>query len=1128
MLRIVLFFLILSLVSLFNTAEAQHHVFKVENLKSEDGLANVGIQHIMQDVKGFIWFGTSGGLHKYDGHKFTVYRHSLVDSSTISNNDILFIFEDSSHVMWIGTRDGLNRYDRDMGNFTTFRSGFGEKHLLSDKSIRCIYEDSQGYLWIAASEIGLLRFNKKTERFDKYYQHKPDNPTGLSTNYIKTIFETETGNLLLGSDNGLMLFNRHDETFTTYLPEKNANSLPNRYIKAVCVDKLGNLWIGTDNGLSYAIRKGDRILSFKNYYKSVSTPALGMSNNSVKSIIEDQHGNIWIASDEGVDIFNPAKQTFECMNPDKDQPFSLVNKNCRSLLEDRQGIIWIGTDAGVSKYDKGRFPFYIIRHNPNDANSLSSNFVTAVCEDHLGKLWIGTNGGLNSYDRKKDKYQIFMHEPGNESTITHNFISVITEDRDGFLWVGSHSGLNKLNVERKVIKRYLDESIVSMLITQDQTLLIGKWEGTFRYDSIHDSFVPYHPEIAQIRTQAIFEDSAGDLWLGTRTKLIQIVTGVDGKETAYSYQHSDDDPASISHNNITSFCESDDKGLWIGTAGGGLNYFDKKSKKFLHYTWDDGLSSDYINSIQAHKNILWLSTDNGLTKFDLVTRKFTTFDQSDGLPGNSFNQHASFKSNSNELYFGGTDGLSSFFPDSLKPSTHLPPVYLTEFQLFNKIVQPGRNKILPRSIENLTLLKLTNEEKVFTLGFVALNYRNPSKNRYAYKMENFDEDWIYTTSERRFATYSNLKSGEYTFRVKAANNDGLWNEKETQLKIIILPPFWETWWFYALCIAMVIGAVLLYNWLRLRNLKTIQARLVQEVTVRTNELTKEKERLEYAYEKITEHTEEIEAQKESIELDREKLEKAQEIIKEQNYQLLEANIGLEEKVKERTSELLTTVDELDFFVYRAAHDLRGPIARIEGLCHVGQMEPDSKEAYKYLKKLEEVCQVTNKMLSRLLRTRTINNREIKARTLSLNLTVSKIVKELSLTENITDITFKIEVDKDISFRADPELIDILLGNILQNAIRYQNVSVSDKYIKITGSRMDSSRILICIEDNGIGIPNNLRGNIFEMFFIGTEQSGGVGLGLYETKLIAKKLEGSVTLNPAKTETTEIQIILPIN
>jgi signal transduction histidine kinase len=168
------------------------------------------------------------------------------------------------------------------------------------------------------------------------------------------------------------------------------------------------------------------------------------------------------------------------------------------------------------------------------------------------------------------------------------------------------------------------------------------------------------------------------------------------------------------------------------------------------------------------------------------------------------------------------------------------------------------------------------------------------------------------------------------------------------------------------------------------------------------------------------------------------------------------------------------------------------------------------------------------MLSRLLRTRTINNREIKARTLSLNLTVSKIVKELSLTENITDITFRIEVDKDISFRADPELIDILLGNILQNAIRYQNVSVSDKYIKITGSRMDSSRILICIEDNGIGIPNNLRGNIFEMFFIGTEQSGGVGLGLYETKLIAKKLEGSVTLNPAKTETTEIQIILPVN
>lgn len=1128
MLRPVLFFYIFFFAGLFNTAWAQQHVFKVENLKSEDGLANVGIQHIMQDAKGFIWFGTSGGLHKYDGHKFTVYRHSLVDSSTISNNDILFIFEDSSQVMWIGTRDGLNRYDRDTGSFTTFRSGSGQKNLLSDKSIRCIYEDSQGYLWVAASEIGLLRFNKETEQFDKHYQYKPDQHSGLSTNHIKTIFETETGNFLLGSDNGLIMFNRHEETFTTYLPEKGANSLPNRYIKAVCVDKLGNLWIGTDNGLSYATRKGDRILSFKNYYHSVSTPTSGLSNNSVKSIIEDQHGYIWIASDEGVNIFDPAKQTFEWMYHDKDQLFSLVNKNCRFLLEDRQGIIWIGTDGGVSKYDKGRFPFAIDRHNPNDANSLSSNFVTAVWEDRSGKLWIGTNDGLNCYDRTNNKNQIFLHEPGNASTITHDFISVITEDKDGSLWVGSTSGLNKLNAARKVVKRYLVDAVLDILIKEDKTLLIGKWEGIYRYDSIHDSFVPYLPEIVQGKTQAMYQDSAGDLWIGTRNKLIRIVTAPDGTETTYSYQHSDSDPASISHNNITSFCQSDDKGLWIGTAGGGLNYFDKRLNKFLHYTWDEGLSSDYISSIQAHQQTLWLSTDNGLTKFDLVTRAFTTFDQSDGLQGNSFNQRASFKSNSNELFFGGTDGLSSFFPDSLKPSTYLPPVYLTEFQLFNKLVQPGRNKILPRSIENLALLKLTNEEKVFTLGFVALNFRNPSKNRYAYKMENFDEDWIYTTSERRFATYTNLRSGKYTFRVKAANNDGRWNDKETQLEIIVLPPFWETWWFYALCIALVIGAVLLYNWLRLKNLKTIQTRLVHEVTVRTNELRKEKEMLEHANRKIMEHTEEIEAQKESIELDREKLAKAQEIIKEQNHQLLHANIGLEEKVKERTSELLNTVDELDFFVYRAAHDLRGPIARIEGLCHVGQMEPDSKEAYKYLKKLEEVCQVTNKMLSRLLRTRTINNREIKTRALSLNLTVSKIVKELSLTENVADITFKIEIGNDISFRADPELIDILLGNIIQNAIRYQNFSVNDKYIKITGSRMDTSRILICIEDNGIGIPANLRGNIFEMFFIGTEQSGGVGLGLYETKLIAKKLEGSVTLNPAKTETTEIQIILPIN
>jgi ligand-binding sensor domain-containing protein/signal transduction histidine kinase len=1105
---------------------AQPGAYRFEHLTNDEGLTNVNVNCLLQDSKRFIWIGTNGGLYKFDGYTFAIFTHVQSQTSSLSNNIVLSMAETRDGTLWVGTRDGLNRYDDESDSFVVFIGGFSDKELLKDKSIRYIYEDKEGNLWVAVSEVGLLRFNTSTLEFDRRYQQTPDNPQALSSNFIKAIVEDEKGNLWLGSDAGLTYFDPKKETFVNYFAhDGKPNSLAHAFVKAMAWDQAGSLWVGTDGGVSRARIKNDRIISFENF-RADGAPG-SLRDDRVKTITVAQDGLVWIGTNNGLTILNPVTGTVQSVYHHESDPYSLVNNYCRSVIQDQQGIMWIGTEGGVSKYDPNRFPFRLYNRNSGNGN-FTSDFISAVTLSSNGVLWVGTNDGVNRYDRRN----VNVEKQNVPLAFTRNtFISCLAEDDRGHLWIGSDNGLfwyDGRTSKHYGSKHLSNDGILSMTIEKSGNLYVGTWDGLNRIDLREGNFTRVAPEVLTGRIQALLSDTRGDLWIGTRSGLSRIARTVNAPDEIITYRHDRNDSTSLSYHDINTLFEDDHGVIWIGTNGGGLNRFRRKTGNFVHYTTENGLPSNNISSISCDASgKLWIGTDKGLCRLNRTTGTVTVFEKSDGLQSNSFNVNAVHRSAENELFFGGLKGLNTFYPDSLLENESETLVYLTGLRILNKPLTPGSP--LMQSFRKDKLVTLQYTDKIVSIDFVGINHRNPAKNLYAYKLENFDEDWVYTTSAKRSATYTNLSPGTYTFRVKSTNNDGMWGGQEATLLVIISPPFWRTYTFYAFCALTGVSLILLLIRLRTKNLEHTKRMLKDLVHARTEELRKEKESLELANKHITDQRDEIEAQKETIEKERKNLEDAQVTIRKQNEELQQANSTLEQHVRERTSELKETVEkmmlannELDFFVYRAAHDLRGPIARMEGLCNVGLLE-NADEAHDYLKKVQCVSAEMNRMLSRLLRTRTINRQKL----CPVPVNVSQTVKKLTAAERKHNIACHIDIPDMISITTDPELFDILLENIIRNAFQYIDQSKSSSYVKISARANGSEKVMISVEDNGIGIPDALKPQVFDMFFKATDQSNGFGLGLYEASVIIKKLQGTIHISLAKTDVTDVVIELPL-
>jgi ligand-binding sensor domain-containing protein/signal transduction histidine kinase len=832
----------------------QRDEIKFEHILSEQGLSQISVFAILQDHLGFMWFGTLDGLNKYDGYQFSVYRHDPHDPHSLGGESIHALCEDSTGTLWIGTRDGgLNRFDRASETFTRYQHQPDDPDSLSDNYIYSVYADRSNTLWVG-TRSGLNRFDQGRETFS-HYQHRPEDAHSLSDNTVYSIYEDSTGALWVGTANGLNRFERASETFIRYQHRPDdPSSLSNDAVRSISQDATGALWIGTEGGLNRLDRTSQ---TFTHCPHDPGDPN-SLGHDVVHSLYTDAAGTLWLGTwGGGLDRFAPASEgsAFIHYRHNPDDPGSLSDDIALSIYRDAAGALWVGTAEGLNYFDPTQAKFRAYQRDTANPNSLSGNAIQAIGQDSVGGLWVGTfDSGLNylapgTSHGEAAHFTHYHHDAANPASLGSNSIWSLYQASSGALWVGTDNGLDRFDKATGAFVHYQhqptnprslsDNRVTQIMEDSTGALWIGTYAGLDRLDPAlaGGTFTRYQHQpddtdsLSDYPLTSLCEDSAGTLWAGTWGGGLNRFERAG--ETFSHYQHQPENPYSLSSDNVFAIHEDSTGILWIGTQKG-LNRLDRASGQFSVYREEDGLANDVILGIlEDNGGHLWLSTVKGLSSFDPRTETFRNYDTRDGLPaGNEFNLGVCYKSHSGEMFFGGSNGLVAFYPHEVKDNPYTPPIVFTDFKLFNQSVPIGPDSPLKKHINLTTGLVLGYRDAVFSFEYAALNYTLPEKNQYAHMMEGVDKDWNYVGG-RRFATYTTLPPGRYTFRVKGSNNDGVWNEAGASIQVTITPPWWQTWWAYGLYVLAALGLVTGY--VRYRTLA--QARIVARLEVEVAEHT---------------------------------------------------------------------------------------------------------------------------------------------------------------------------------------------------------------------------------------------------------------------------------------------------
>jgi two-component system sensor histidine kinase ChiS len=887
-----IFFHLLILI-LITSAILPAQEIKFEHFSTKQGLSQSSVTCICQDNVGLLWLGTYDGLNCYNGYKFKGFKNETYNPNSISHNFIRSILVDRSGNLWIGTfGGGLNRYNRKTEQFIRYQHDPNDSTSISHNSIYTLYEDRSGNLWIGTWGGGLnkldhteiLKIQKNgTNNIDNKLkftrlQHDPNNINSLVGDKIAAIYEDKSGVLWIGTRVGLNLYNPKNEQFTHYKHDpNNINSLSENDITAINEDKNGNIWIGTWlQGINKFDLKTKKFIRYQ--YDQNDINSLG--HYMVMYLFKDKIGDLWIGTwGGGLNKLVTAPISEQALNKkrnkkadyfiryvnDPNDPQSISDNSIYSIYEDQSGVLWIGTDwNGLNKLDKGKTNFIHHQSEPNKPNRLNDNAVFSFYKGQSDILWIGTrNGGINLYDKKNKLYSYYKHDLNNPHGLIDNTVKTIYEDKSGDIWIGTEIGLNKFNPLNKNFIYYdinprdpTGTNIFTILEDSFKNLWIGNYgAGLIKFNLIDKIIKHYkhNPDdslsISDDIIWSIHEDRQKNLWIGANSGGLNLYDREN--DCFYHIVHNPDNPNSISNNKILIIFEDHAGNLWFGTTAG-LNRLIKKSDppSFVCYTTKDGLTSNTIHGIVEDDNKnLWITTNNGLSMFNVISNSFYNYDISDGLQDNEFNVNACLKDkDTGEIYLGGINGFNIFHPDSIKSNMVIPPVIINNFKIFNKTIPIGKeingNIILKESIIETDEITLSYTDNVFSIEFAALHFNSPENNLYAYKLDGFEKDWNKVSADQRVATYTNLDPGEYIFRVKASNNDGVWNNEGTALKVIITPPYWQTWWFRIGLIIFLILIALFIHYYRIYNLQTTRRLLESQVSERTAALKQYTEELE--------------------------------------------------------------------------------------------------------------------------------------------------------------------------------------------------------------------------------------------------------------------------------------------
>lgn len=1058
------------LISYLNTRAQTGHI-NFTSLSTKDGLLSNSVNAILKDRYGLMWFATDDGLNKFDGTNFTVYRYIPGDTTSLRTNEVLALHEDRSGNLWIGTSGGgLSLYDRKKDRFLHYpvQSQSGTVSLSGSDVIRGICSDYRGKIWVAQFE-GLYMLDPVTQSISKYVL--PDGAGRPVKTTLLSIYEDSKQRLWIATDNGLFLYNVRTNSFKWYENNKtDPSSLTTNRIKAVTEDKWGNIWVGTVGGLSKLKPDGSGFIHY-NYLNGIE----------VNYIAGDDQGLLWIGSLNGLYVYNIQADSFSVHTHENRNHQSLSSNGVRCIYIDKHGIYWFGTyQGGVCKYDKNLNLFNVTLSSSFQENRATIAVITSVAENKNGHFLIGTNGnGLYEYDRKKE-----LAYPVNLplKNIPANSLAVLAllRTKTNKLYIGTYSqGLIIADQQTGAYKQMVKGPGPNDLTGNDIFSLFQDSKGNVWIGTNGDGIIVMNNDRVVARysplplpngvghlpingyIRAFEEDANGNIWIGTHGGGIAIYEPATSKWTKYTQENSQ-----LPSNKIQCL-HRDSKGkIWIGTFSG-LATFDADKHLFTIFSEKDGLQNTMVYQIvEDATGKLWLSTNTGISRFDPATNGFWNFTHLNGLQNSNFVRGVGLRLSDGELLFGGLEGFNHFYPGQLTINRNVPQVILTDLRISNKSVAAGNDAPIKEHISIANEIRL-NYKQNFALGFVALNYTIPKQNHYAYKLDGFDKDWNYTGTAN-MASYTNLDPGEYTFRIKASNNDGIWSTKDTTIKIFVKPPFWRTTYAYVFYV-LAIGGLLLYS--RYRGISRLRKKF-------------------------------------ALEQERQKVKRIQEL----------------DRMKLK-------------FLTNLSHDFRTPISLIMG--PVDQlMEGEGSPGR--LEKLSMIRRNARRLLNlvnQLLDFRKMEEHELKLQLskgefVSFVKEVTESFRDMSERKNIR-FTFKTCIDR-LDAYFDGDKMERILFNLLSNAFKF---TLAGGHIIVDLQKAESSDdeeytwVSINVIDTGIGIPADKKDLIFDRFFQNDTSAAilnqGTGIGLSITKEFIKLHGGNIKVESEPGKGCAFTIQVPV-
>ena len=812
---------------------------KLKKLSVEDGLSNSYVNCLLQDKVGFIWFGTDDGLNRYDGYEIKVYRNIPEDSSSLSNNIIWSLFEDHSGYLWIGTKGGkLNRYDSFLDRFEHCDI---DSNATGELTITYIFEDSNNFIWIGTYRNGLYRFDQSQNKFD-HWKNNSDSKKVLSGNFVISIIEDNYKNIWIGTYDGLDKYNPDSpqNLFTQfYNYSENSDNLTNNPIWYLSRSSFFNnsIWIGSLNGLI-------KFAPLTEKFSQITLPesSILQFGKSVSSVVEEDRANeniLWVGTYGGLVRYYLTTGEKQRFIKDKKNLSGLLSNQVNELIIDNSGVVWIATDNGINIYSPklSKFNFQSSQISfPGESSDLLNKNIRAVTQTNDQTLWFGTERGLVGLKNINGSSSLIDIPELKNLNVWSLF-----NGNSNNIWIGTYGqGLKELNIRTNKLKSWNVQNpafnalafdyVMTILQDTSRMLWIGFWGGGLaRLNPLNSEIEFWRNEINNPASLsyndvwALHQDLKGRVWIGTNGGGLDLFNN-DASNSFYHWRADKKNKSSLSSNNIYTICESINGNLttgetllWVGTANGLnklviKNDFEPQNYSGLnieikYYTVDDGLPDNSIESILEDENgNLWIGTSSGISFFNVDKETFINFSSADGLNGSPSNSSSAFKTKDSLMLFGCTKGLNYFNPYKIAQSSYSPPVIITDFKIFNQPGDVNNSSPLRTSVFNTKEITLSYFQNDYSFQFTSLDYNAPETNKYAYMMEGFDKNWIYSGT-RRFVTYTNLDPGEYVFQVKATNSDGLWSKNIAKIFIVINPPFWQTWWAYTIYVIAFIGGL---------------------------------------------------------------------------------------------------------------------------------------------------------------------------------------------------------------------------------------------------------------------------------------------------------------------------------